>query len=69
MAVKHSLQLLSIAAIAFLFSGCCISPIDEDIDSTHMETLVFRCYSHFSVGSASAYPSQILVQRLTHYLD
>lgn len=36
MAVKHSLQLLSIAAIAFLFSGCCISPIDEDIDSTQM---------------------------------
>ena len=44
MAVKHSLQLLSIAAIAFLFSGCCISPIDEDIDSTQV-----RYFSGFTV--------------------
>ncbi|MDB2526264.1 hypothetical protein N9X53_06220 [Mariniblastus sp.] len=44
MAVKHSLQLLSIAAIAFLFSGCCVSPIDEDIDSTQM-----RYFSGFTV--------------------
>lgn len=44
MALKLSLQLLSITAITFLFSGCCISPIDEDIDSTQV-----RYFSGFTV--------------------
>ena len=44
MALKRSLQLLSITAITFLFAGCCISPIDEDIDSTQV-----RYFSGFTV--------------------